>query len=75
VRGLAEQERSLCKMQTTQVIMGTPLYPSNDTIGQPVAMAAAPPQPLPQPPRPNLQRRQTMMNALKEMGWPTGLTQ
>ena len=32
------------------------------------------PLPTPLPPRPSLVRRDTMMNALKERGWPPGLT-
>jgi len=49
------------------VAVGQPIYP---TIPDSVAVPMAPGQPA----RPNLQRRMTRMNTLKDMGWPLGLT-
>jgi len=61
------------------VVMAQPIYPNPDAppVGQPVYSGAAvpgPPPPPQPPPRPDLRRRQTMQQALQDLGWPAGLT-
>ena len=50
----------------TNVVMGTPLYPTVDVIRTSRASSG--------PPRPSLERRNTMTQVLQERGWPAGLT-
>ena len=54
------------KVSDPPVAVGHPLYPTLDSVAVPMAPW--------QLARPNLQRRMTRMNTLKDMGWPLGLT-